>query len=144
MPATKPLPQLGPAGTALIVTVADIISQSALTHGNIKLVRRKRWPKSSTGRKSPGRSFQTRCQCELVTTSFTELKDAISEISRALIDLGITKDSIFNAYSQTSLNRYVTPTWSRDCGHLFPLRLTYRRLCKLFWGKSGNLSMKWI
>ena len=29
--------------------------------------------------------------------SFTELKEAISEVSRALIDLSITKDDVFNA-----------------------------------------------
>ena len=38
---------------------------------------------------------------------YIELKEAISEVSRALIDLGITKDDVFNVYSQT---RYVT-TW---------------------------------
>ena len=50
---------------------------------------------------------------DLKYLSFTELKEAISEISRALIDLGIKKNDsdVFNAYAQT---RYLTLAWSAD------------------------------
>ena len=41
--------------------------------------------------------------------SFTKIKEAISEIPRALIDLDITKDDVFKAYAQT---RCVAPAWS--------------------------------
>ncbi|KAJ7574878.1 hypothetical protein C8J56DRAFT_1017249 [Mycena floridula] len=36
--------------------------------------------------------------------SFIELKDAISEVSRGLVELGVEKDQVFNIYSQTSLH----------------------------------------
>ena len=44
---------------------------------------------------------------ELSDYRVSELKEAISEVSRALIGLGITKDDVFNAYAKT---RYVTHT----------------------------------
>ena len=33
--------------------------------------------------------------------TFIELKEAVSEVARALISLGITKDDVFNVYAQT-------------------------------------------
>jgi hypothetical protein len=46
---------------------------------------------------------------DLEYLSFTELKETISKISRALIYLGMEKDDVFNAYART---RYFTPAWS--------------------------------
>jgi len=39
--------------------------------------------------------------------SFIEVKEAVSEIARALIHLGVTSDDVINVYSQT---RCATPT----------------------------------
>ncbi|KAF8882829.1 long-chain-fatty-acid-CoA-ligase [Infundibulicybe gibba] len=36
--------------------------------------------------------------------NFIELKEAVSEVARALIDLGVTSDDVFNVYAQTSPN----------------------------------------
>ncbi|CAA7262325.1 unnamed protein product [Cyclocybe aegerita] len=36
--------------------------------------------------------------------SFIEMKEAVSEIARALINLGVTKEDVFNVYAQTSPN----------------------------------------
>ena len=44
-----------------------------------------------------------------VSDCFTKLKEAISVVSKALIDLHITADDVFTAYIQT---RHITPAWS--------------------------------
>ncbi|GAW08625.1 long-chain-fatty-acid- -ligase [Lentinula edodes] len=36
--------------------------------------------------------------------NFIELKDAVSEIARGLVEIGVTSDDVFNIFSQTSVN----------------------------------------
>ena len=101
-----------------IDTVADIISYSARTHGNRKAMgwrdtirvieEEKEVTKVVDGKEVTQKKLWKYFELsDYKYLDYIELKEAISEVSRALIDLGITKDDVFNVYSQT---RYVT-TW---------------------------------
>ena len=68
--------------TQVIDTNSDITWCSAPTHGNNHII---------------------------VSESYTKLTETISEVSRALIDLGIMKYNVFNAYTQT---KYIASLWS--------------------------------
>ena len=104
-----------------IDTVADIISYSARTHGNRKALGWRDTVRVIEEEKEvtkvvDGKEVTQKKQWKYFELSdynyinYIELKEAISEVSRALIDLGITKDDVFNVYAQT---RYVTqPVWS--------------------------------
>ena len=102
-----------------IDTVADIISYSARTHGNRKALgwrdtlrvieEEKEVTKVVDGKEVTQKKLWKYFELsDYKYLSYIELKEAISEVSRGLIDLGITKDDVFNVYAQT---RYVTP-WS--------------------------------
>jgi long-chain acyl-CoA synthetase len=109
-----------------IDTVADIISYSARTHGNRKALgwrdviqvieEEKEVTKVVDGKEVTQKKLWKYFELsDYKYLSYIELKEAISEVSRALIDLGITKDDVFNVYAQT---RYVT-AWSVVWLHLF-------------------------
>ena len=100
-------------------TVADIISYSARTHGNRKALgwrdiiqvveEEKEVTKVVDGKEVTQKKLWKYFELsDYKYLSYVELKEAISEVSRGLIDLGITKDDVFNVYAQT---RYVT-AWS--------------------------------
>ena len=97
-------------------TVADIISYSARTHGNrealgwrdiIRVVEEEKdVTKVVDGKEVTQKKLWKYFELsDYKYLNYIELKEAISEVSRALIDLGITKDDVFNVYAQT---RYVT------------------------------------
>ena len=99
-----------------IDTVADIISYSARTHGNrnalgwrdtIRIVEEeKEVTKIIDGKEVAEKKLWKYFELsDYKFLSYVDLKEAVSEVSRALIDLGITKDDVFNVYAQT---RYVT------------------------------------
>ncbi|KAF8800344.1 long-chain-fatty-acid-CoA-ligase [Phlegmacium glaucopus] len=98
-----------------IDTVADIISYSARTHGNRKALgwrdvirvveEEKVVTKVIDGKEvSEKKLWKFFELSDYKYISYIELKEATSEVARALIDLGITKDDVFNVYAQTSLN----------------------------------------
>ena len=100
-----------------IDTVADIISYSARTHGNrnamgwrdiIKIVEEeKEVTKVIDGKQVTEKKLWKYFELsDYKYIDYIELKEAISQISRGLIELGITKDDVFNVYAQT---RYVNP-----------------------------------
>jgi long-chain acyl-CoA synthetase len=100
-----------------IDTVADIISYSARTHGNRKALgwrdiirvveEEKEVTKVISGKEVVEKKLWKYFELsDYKYLSYIELKETLSEVSRALIDLGITKDDVFNVYAQT---RYVTP-----------------------------------
>lgn len=101
-----------------IDTVADIVSYSARTHGNrqalgwrdiIRVIEEeKQVTKVIDGKEVTEKKLWKYFELsDYKYLSYIELKEALSEISRALVDLGITKDDVFNVYAQT---RYVTPS----------------------------------
>ena len=103
-----------------IDTVADIISYSARVHGNrnalgwrdtIRVIEEeKEVTKVVDGKEVTQKKLWKYFELsDYKYLSYVELKEAISEVSRALIDLGITKDDVFNVYAQT---RYVIIAWS--------------------------------
>jgi len=98
-----------------IDTVADIISYSARTHGNRKALgwrdvvrvveEEKEVTKVIDGKQVTEKKLWKYFELsDFKFISYIELKEAISEVARAFIDLGITKDDVFNVYAQT---RYV-------------------------------------
>jgi len=95
-----------------IDTVADIISYSARTHGNRKALgwrdtirvveEEKEITKVIDGKEVTEKKLWKFFELsDYKYLSYIELKEAISEVSRGLIDLGITKDDVFNVYAQT-------------------------------------------
>lgn len=103
-----------------IDTIADIIAYSARTHGNrralgwrdtIRIVEEeKEITKVIDGKEVTEKKLWKYFELsDYKYLSYIELKEALSEISRALIDLGVTKEDVFNVYAQT---RYVTPASS--------------------------------
>ncbi|KJA24888.1 hypothetical protein HYPSUDRAFT_183200 [Hypholoma sublateritium FD-334 SS-4] len=98
-----------------IDTVFDVISYSARTHGNRNALgwrdivgvveEEKEVKKVHDGKeiveKKKWKYFEL---SDYKYITFIELKEAVSEIARALISLGITKDDVFNVYAQTSPN----------------------------------------
>jgi long-chain acyl-CoA synthetase len=95
-----------------IDTVADIISYSARTHDNRKALgwrdtirvieEEKDVTKVIDGKEVTQKKLWKYFELsDYKYLSYIELKEAISEVSRALIDLGITKDDVFNVYAQT-------------------------------------------
>lgn len=93
-------------------TVFDVISYSARTHGNRNALgwrdivgvveEEKEVKKVHDGKeiieKKKWKYFEL---SDYKYITFIELKEAVSEIARALINLGITKDDVFNVYAQT-------------------------------------------
>ena len=98
-----------------IDTVADIISYSARTHGNRKALgwrdiirvveEEKEVSKVIDGTEVTEKKLWKYFELsDYKYLSHIELKEALSEVSRAFIDMGITKDDVFNVYAQTSVN----------------------------------------
>ncbi|TFK36168.1 long-chain-fatty-acid-CoA-ligase [Crucibulum laeve] len=97
-----------------IDTVADIIAYAARTHGTrpalgwrdiIKMHEEKEVKKVVEGKevieKKKWKYFELSAYKYL---SFVEVKQAVDEIARALVDLGVGKGDVFNVYAQTSPN----------------------------------------
>ncbi|PPQ69699.1 hypothetical protein CVT24_001199 [Panaeolus cyanescens] len=98
-----------------INTIYDIICYAARTHGNRKalgwrdVVRIHEEEKDVTKvvegkevvEKKKWKFFEL---SDYKYISFVELKEAVSEVARGLIHLGITKEDVFNVYAQTSPN----------------------------------------
>ncbi|KAF9257898.1 long-chain-fatty-acid-CoA-ligase [Marasmius fiardii PR-910] len=98
-----------------IDTVYDIIPYAARTHGTRKAMgwrnvvdvheEEKEVKKNVGGKevteKKKWKYFEL---SDYQYINYIELQDAVSEISRGLVALGITSDHIFNVYSQTSVN----------------------------------------
>lgn len=101
-----------------IDTVYDIVAYAARTHGSRKALgwrdvvnvieEEKEVTKVIDGQevkeKKKWKFFEL---SDYKYLSFIEVKEAVSEIARALIHLGVTSDDVINVYSQT---RCVTPT----------------------------------
>ena len=95
-----------------INTVFDVISYSARTHGNrnalgwrdvVGIVEEEKEVKKVVDgkeivEKKKWKYFEL---SDYKYITFIELKEAVSEVARALISLGITKDDVFNVYAQT-------------------------------------------
>ena len=103
-----------------IDTIADIISYSARTHGNRKALgwrdiiqvveEEKEVTKVVDGKEVTEKKLWKYFELsDYKYLSYIEFKEAVSEVSRAFIDLGITKDDVLNVYAQT---RYVKPALS--------------------------------
>jgi long-chain acyl-CoA synthetase len=101
-----------------IDTVYDIVAYAARTHGSRKALgwrdvvnvieEEKEVTKVIDGQavkeKKKWKFFEL---SDYKYLSFIEVKEAVSEIARALIHLGVTSDDVINVYSQT---RCATPT----------------------------------
>jgi long-chain acyl-CoA synthetase len=95
-----------------IDTVFDVVSYAARTHGNrnavgwrdiVKIVEEEKEVKKvvdgkEVTEKKIWKFFEL---SDYKYMSFVEFKEAVSEVARALIQLGITKDDVFNLYAQT-------------------------------------------
>lgn len=98
-----------------IDTVYDIVEYAARTHGSRKALgwrdvvnvieEEKEVTKVIDGQevkeKKKWKFFEL---SDYKYLSFIEVKEAVSEIARALIHLGVTSDDVINVYSQTSVN----------------------------------------
>ena len=98
-----------------IDTVFDVVSYAARTHGSrnavgwrdiVKIVEEEKEVKKvvdgkEVTEKKIWKFFEL---SDYKYMSYVEFKEAVSEVARALIQLGITKDDVFNLYAQT---RYV-------------------------------------
>jgi len=98
-----------------IDTVYDVVEYAARTHGNRKALgwrdvitvheEEKEVKKIVDGKevteKKKWKYFEL---SDYKYISFIELKEAVSEVARGLVHLGVTKDDVFNVYAQT---RYV-------------------------------------
>lgn len=95
-----------------IETVYDIIEYAARTHGTrnalgtrdvVAIIEEEKEVKKVVDgkevvEKKKWKYFQL---SDYKFINFIELRDAVSEIARGLVDLGVTTDHVFNVYSQT-------------------------------------------
>ncbi|KAF8968685.1 long-chain-fatty-acid-CoA-ligase [Flammula alnicola] len=98
-----------------IDTVYDIVLYAARTHGNRKALgwrdvvniveEEKEVKKVVDGKEiSEMKKWKYFELSDYKYISFIEVKEAVSEIARALVHLGVTQDDVFNVYAQTSPN----------------------------------------
>ncbi|PPR00806.1 hypothetical protein CVT26_012447 [Gymnopilus dilepis] len=120
-----------------IDTVYDVVEYAARTHGNRKALgwrdiitvheEEKEVKKVVDGKevneKKKWKYFEL---SDYKYISFIELKEAVSEVARGLVHLGVTKDDVFNVYAQTS------PNWqlmAHACGSIStPIATAYDTL----------------
>lgn len=95
-----------------IDTVFDVVSYAARTHGNRKAVgwrdivkiveEEKEVKKVVDGKEVTEKKIWKFFELsDYKYISFVEFKEGVSEVARALLQLGITKDDVFNLYAQT-------------------------------------------
>ncbi|KIM37871.1 hypothetical protein M413DRAFT_448142 [Hebeloma cylindrosporum] len=98
-----------------IDTVFDVVSYAARTHGSRNAVgwrdivniieEEKEVKKVVDGKEVTEKKIWKFFELsDYKYMSYVEFKDAVSEVARALIHLGITRDDVFNLYAQTSPN----------------------------------------
>ncbi|KAF8154265.1 long-chain-fatty-acid-CoA-ligase [Crassisporium funariophilum] len=98
-----------------IDTVADVVAYAARTHGNRKALgyrdvvriveEEKEVKKVVDGKEITEKKVWKYFELsDYKYITYIELKEAVSEVARALLHLGVTKDDVFNIYAQTSPN----------------------------------------
>ncbi|KDR78211.1 hypothetical protein GALMADRAFT_1307016 [Galerina marginata CBS 339.88] len=98
-----------------IDTVFDVVQYAARTHGNRKALGWRDVVKTVEEEKDvtkvvDGKEVTEKKKWKYFELSdykyisFIEVKEAVSEVGRALVHLGVSKDDVFNVYAQTSPN----------------------------------------